>query len=147
MVRGARNWYQVYLLVLAMVFVGGAWATGSEGQIIAQTFPSWSQFLWYGGLLLGSLVALVGIGMNTVTGFLIERGALFWLAGLCGCYGLAFLAFAERAGTFHVVYVVAFVLAFAAVNLARARQVRSDIDRMRAQLRDLAVPDRPEALP
>jgi hypothetical protein len=40
-----RNWYQVYLLVLTMVFVGGSWATGSEGQVIAATFPSWSQYL------------------------------------------------------------------------------------------------------
>lgn len=90
---------------------------------------------------MGGAVALVGIAMNTVTGFLIERGALFWLAGLCGCYGLAFLAFAGRADAFHAVYVVTFVLAFAAVNLARARQIRWDIDRMRAELRRLAPPD------
>lgn len=143
--KGGRNWYQVYLLTLAMVFVGGAWATGSEAQVIAATFPSWSQALWYGGLLTGSLVALAGIGMNTVTGFLIERGAMFWLAGLCGCYGLAFLAFAGRADTFHAVYVVSFVLAFALVNLVRARQIRHDVDRMRAQLRCLAPPEAPEA--
>lgn len=136
--ESGRNWYQVYLLVLTMVFVGGSWATGNEDQVITATFPSWSQYLWYGGLLTGALVALVGIALNTVVGLLIERGALFWLSGLCASYGCAFLAFAGRADAFHAVYVVTFVLTFASVNLVRTRQVRHDVDAMRAQLQRLA---------
>lgn len=135
--KGGRNWYQIYLLVLTMVFVGFAWATGSESQVITATFPGFMQVIWYGGLLAGALVTLVGIAMHTVTGFLIERGALFWLAGLCTAYGLAFMAYAAQADPFHAAYVVVFVLAFAAVNLARARQIRGDIDKMRADLRRL----------
>jgi hypothetical protein len=138
-----RNWYQVYLLVLTMVFVGGSWATGSEGQVIAATFPSWSRYLWYGGLLIGAVVALVGIAQHTVVGLLIERGALFWLSGLCAAYGCAFLAFAGRTDAFHAVFVVTFVLAFALVNLVRARQVRRDVDAMRTQLRRLATLETP----
>lgn len=84
-----------------MVFVGGSWATGSQDQVITATFPSWSQQLWYGGLLLGALIALIGIALHTVAGLLIERGALFWLSGLCAAYGCAFLASAGRAGAFH----------------------------------------------
>lgn len=50
-----RNWHEVYLLVLAIVFVGASRLTGGEGQVIAATFPAWSQHLWYGGLLVGSV--------------------------------------------------------------------------------------------
>lgn len=142
-----RNWYQVYLLVLTMVFVGGSWVTGSAGQVITATFPSWSQYLWYGGLLLGAVVALVGIALHSVTGLLIERGALFWLAGLCAAYGCAFLAFAERADIFHAVFVVTFVLTFALVNLVRAWQVRRDVDAILAQLRYLQSSETPTEAP
>lgn len=137
MVTTGRNWYQVYLLVLTMVFVGSAWLSGGEGQVIAATFPAWSQYLWYGGLLIGAAAALVGIGLGTVVGLLIERAALFWLAGLCGAYGMAFLAFSSRSDVFHAVYVVTFVALFALANLTRARAIRRDIDRLRWTLRRL----------
>jgi hypothetical protein len=93
--------------------------------------------------LTGAVVALVGIAQHTVVGLLIERGALFWLSGLCAAYGCAFLAFAGRADAFHAVFVVTFVLAFALVNLVRARQVRRDVDAMRTQLRRLATLETP----
>lgn len=140
MTRG-RNWYQVYLLVLAVVFVGASWLTGGEGQVIAAAFPSWSQYLWYGGLLAGSVAALVGIALATVVGLLLERAALLWLAGLCAAYGMAFLAFPAGADVFHTVYVVTFVGSFALVNLVRARDIRRGVNSMRGDLRGLADPE------
>ncbi|MGH3987823.1 MAG: hypothetical protein ACRDTZ_10945 [Pseudonocardiaceae bacterium] len=138
MVNSDRNWYEVYLLVLAVMWVATAWLTGSADQTIVRTFPSWSQHLWYGGLLVGVMVALLGITLASVAGLLVERAALFWLAGLCMAYGLAFWAAADRSDPYHAAYVVVFVLGFAAVNLARATQIRSAVDAKRAALRKMA---------
>lgn len=139
MTPAGRNWHEVYLLVLTVVFAGIAGASRSEQQTIAATFPAWSQYLWYGGLATGALLALAGIALHTVTGMLIEGAALIGLAGLCSAYGAAFLAYAGRADLFHAVFVVAFVAAYAGVNLARARQVRREVDTFRAELRRLAA--------
>lgn len=132
-----RNWYQIYLLFLAAVFVGFSWISGGEGQVIASSFPAWAQGLWYGGLLVGAGLALVGIAMHTITGLLLERASLFFLSGLCASYGLAFLAASARSDVFHAAYVVFFVLSFAGVNLLRARQIRRDVDEERLKLRKL----------
>jgi hypothetical protein len=134
-----RNWHEVYLLVLTVAFAAMAWATGSQEQTIAGTFPAWSQQLWYGGLVVGAVVGLLGIALHTLTGMLIERAALLGLSGLCAAYGAAFLAHASRADLFHAVFVVVFVAAYAVVNLARACQVRREINQVRAQLQWIAA--------
>lgn len=144
-VAAGRSWYQVYLLVLTVLWAAAGWFTGSDGRVIAETFPAWSRHLWYGGLVAGAVLALVGIALHTVVGLLVERVALFVLAGLCGAYGLAFLAYAGRADVGHVLYVVPLVLAYAAVNLVRARQIRRELDQTHRELRRLADALNPEA--
>jgi hypothetical protein len=134
-VTAGRNWYQVYLLVLTAAFAVASWFTDSEGQTLITTFPAWGRHIWYGGLLVLALAALVGIAMHNLTGLLVERAALFVLAGLCGAYGLVFLGFAGRSDPAHAVYVVVLVLAYAAVNLVRATQIRRDVDSIRHGLR------------
>jgi hypothetical protein len=136
-----RNWYEVFLLILTALWAIAGWVTGSEGQEIALTFPAWARDLWYGGLLVCSLVALAGVVAGTVTGLLIERAALFFLAGLCGGYGLVFFANAGIADPVHAAYVVVLVLAYAGVNLTRALQVRRDLDLLRRGLCHLAGPE------
>ena len=133
-----RNWHEALLLVLTVAFAAQAWASGSEQQTIAATYPPWAQAIWYGGLILGALVALAGIIWHGHTGLLIERAALLGLAGVCVSYGLAFLLHADRADLFHAVYVVVFVGAFAAVNVARAAQIRREI-RMSQGARAMAL--------
>lgn len=86
--------------------------------------------------------------LHNLAGLRIEQAALLWLAGLCGFYGVIFLAHAGRAELGHVLYVVPLVLAFAAVNLVRARQITREIDQARQGLRRLGdVLNRPEAAP
>lgn len=133
-----RNWHEIYLLVLTIGFALSGWLTSSSEQVITASYPVWSQFVWYGGLIAGASIALVGIALHTLTGLLIERAALFGIAGLCGAYGMAFLATAGRADPFHAVFVVVLVGVYAAINLARAFQVRRDIDQIRLGLQKLA---------
>lgn len=108
--------------MLTVAFSVSSWASGSRDQVIAATFPSWSQYLWHGGLIMGAVLALVGLALHTVAGLLVERGARFWLAGLYGCYGVEFLAFAGRADLGHAVYVVVLVNAYALVWTGSAGQ-------------------------
>lgn len=77
-----RNWHGAYLAVLTVVFALEAWLSGSQQQVIAATFPGLARNLWYGGLIAGAVLVLIGVTLHTVTGLLIERAALFLLAGL-----------------------------------------------------------------
>jgi uncharacterized membrane protein len=136
-----RNWHEVYLLVLTILFAVTGWLTDSKEQIITATFPAWAQSFWYGGLAAGAVLALVGIALHTLTGLLVERAGLFALAGLCGAYGLTFGALAGRVDPVHSVAITLLVFAFAAVNLARAGQIRREVNGVRHDLRKLASPE------
>lgn len=134
-----RNWYEVYLMVLTLLFAISAWTTGSSQETLIATFPIWSQNLWYGGLVVSALAVLAGIVMNTLTGLLIERAALLILTGICAGYGLVFFAVSSRTSALHASYVVVLVLAYAAVNVTRALQVGSELTRIRRELSQLIV--------
>lgn len=138
-VSTGRNWYEMYLMVLTLLFAISAWATGSSQETLTATFPIWSQNLWYGGLVISAIVVLIGITMNTLTGLLIERAALLFLTGICVGYGLVFFAVASRTSALHAVYVVVLVLAYAVVNVARALQINGELTRIRYGLNQLVV--------
>jgi hypothetical protein len=133
-----RNWYEVYLMVLTVLFVVSAWSTDSARETLTATFPVWSQNLWYGGLIVSATLVLTGIVLGTVTGLMIERAALLVLTGLCVGYGLVFFAVAGRGSASHGIYVVVLVLAYAAVNITRAFQINTDLRQIRSSLHQLA---------
>jgi hypothetical protein len=138
----------MYMLLLTVGFAVLSWVTGSAGQEITKTYAPWAQTLWYGGLTIGAALALAGIIWHTEQGLLLERAALVFLTGLCGSYSTAFLLTAGRADPLHALFVVVFVAAFGAVNLARARQIRLDLrDSRAARLLTLTALQPPEAGP
>lgn len=138
MTFSGRNYYEIYLLLLTAGWALLNWVTGADGETIEAAFPGWGRHIFLGGLLVGSLTALVGIAVGTVVGMLVERAALFALAGLCGAVGAFVLS---RADLVHALYVVPLLLAYAAVHLVRARQVRNDIARIRQALANPAAPE------
>lgn len=127
MTFSGRNYYEIYLLVLTAGWAALNWATGADGETIEAAFPGWGRHLWFGGLLAGATLALVGIAVGTVVGLLVERAALFGLAGLCAAFGVLV---ASRADLVHALYVVPLLLAYAAVHLHRARQAYRDVGRI-----------------
>jgi hypothetical protein len=131
MTFSGRNYYEIYLLVLTAGWALYNWVTAADGETIEAAFPGWGRHIFMGGLLVGSLVALGGIAVGTVVGMLVERAALFALAGFCGAVGLVVLS---RADVGQALYVTPLLLAYAAVHLVRARQVRADISRLRKAL-------------
>lgn len=138
MTFSGRNYYQVYLLLLTAGWAAVNWVTGADGEVIEAAFPSFGRHIFFGGLLGGSVLALMGITLGTLVGMLLERAALFALAGLCGAFGLLV---ASRADAIHLAYVVPLLLTYAVVHLIRARQVRRDITRVRKTLAGLADPE------
>jgi hypothetical protein len=139
MMTTGRNWYQLLLMVLTVFWVATAWMSGSTDQSITASFPWWSRSLWYFGLTIGAAVTAVGIIMHTFTGLLVEKAGLFILVGICAGYVVAFLAFAGRADPVHVISIVALIALYAAINIARARQIHRDIVGLKHGLRKLAA--------
>ncbi|MGH3599996.1 MAG: hypothetical protein ACRDQH_06930 [Pseudonocardiaceae bacterium] len=131
MTLSGRNYYEVYLLLLTLGWAIMSWIIG-DGESIDAVFPAWGRYVFFGGLILASTSALVGIALGTLTGLLLERAAMFSLAGLCGCFAIVVAFGADLA---QGLYVVPLLATYAAVHYHRAGQVRRDIDRTRAQLR------------
>lgn len=132
-----RNWFEAYLLVLAL-------GSGTQGLLgrggsrtVEASFPAWGQYLWFGGLLAGSLLALAGVALASVVGTLLERAALFLLAGLSGGYtiGAVVLCVVDTGPS---AYATTLVAGFGLLCLTRTRQIRSDLDARRQALRKLA---------
>lgn len=133
MTLSGRNYYEVYLLLLTIGWAVMSWIVG-DGEAIASVFGSWGRIVFFGGLILSSALALVGIAMATLTGMLIERAAMYSLSALCACFAVVVAFGADLAQS---LYVVPMLATYGVVHYHRTRQVRRDIDRTRAQLRAL----------
>jgi hypothetical protein len=81
MTFSGRNYYEIYMLLLTAGWALFNWVTGVDGETIEAAFPGWGRHIFLGGLLFSSLFALGGIAVGTVIGMLVERAALFALAG------------------------------------------------------------------
>lgn len=134
MTASGRNWFEIYLLVLTVAWSATVWATNSDGETIEALFTVVGKYIWLGGLIVSSVIALIGITTGTVTGLLIERAALLLLAGMFGWVGAAFLVLAAGVDYLHLIYVAPLLLIAAGVILSRVFQIRSDIDRIKNQL-------------
>lgn len=154
--RSGRNWHEAYLLLISALYGLGGLLSGRSSRAIEATFPAWGQAGWYAGLLAGSVLGMAGIALETAvideapppdevlakrlgrlrTGLVLERAAMRLLVGLCIAYVLG--AFAAAPITQVTTGLgVAYVLAFALANLARARQITVKLPRVEAALRVL----------
>ncbi|MDQ3760988.1 MAG: hypothetical protein M3460_04615 [Actinomycetota bacterium] len=115
-----RNWLEALALIFTISWAGSAWASGSAEQDIARTYPQWAQALWYGELIIGAFLALVGLVWHRMPGWLL-------LGGVGMSFGIAFAVHSGRSDLSHAVYVVVGVFGFAAACISRARQIRAAI--------------------
>lgn len=132
MTFSGRNYYEIYLLILTAAWAAASWLTGMDGETIEAALPGLGRHLLFGGLLTGSLIALGGIAIGTITGLLVERAGLIALAGWCAAAAVLILS---QADAIHALYVVPLIGAYALVHLVRAGQVARDVTRIRATLR------------
>jgi len=126
--RSGRNPFEAYLLV-ACVLSGLAGLLTAEAQSsIVSTLPRWEAVAWYGGLVAGGGVCLVGVALHGLKSLLVERIGLLMLAAFAVLYSGAVLVEAGPRGTF----VGLFVAAFAAACVGRFVQIGLDLKRAEA---------------
>lgn len=134
MTASGRNWFEGYLLILIAGWAGLSWLGGMEGETIQAIFTELGKQIWFAGLIIGSVITLIGFGLGTYTGLLIERAGLYMLAGLFGWIALAFLGFFFRVDALHLLFVTPMVGLIAVVALSRAQQIKNDLLRIRQQI-------------
>ncbi|GLW91781.1 hypothetical protein [Actinokineospora globicatena] len=129
MIRSGRNPHEVALLAAAFVLgLAGLTAFGQVATTTVRALPDPFGHVLYGGLAVGALVSLVGVFLAGYIGPLLERAGLIGLALLCAGYAVTILGlFGGRGLSFAL-----FMLAFAAANLVRARQIGRELDEMQA---------------
>jgi hypothetical protein len=138
----ARNPWAVYLLLLCVVsgilaLIATASGHPTEPPAVVKTVPEWARLTWYGLLIAGSSLALLGVWwphqriVDLVTGLLWERRGSFGLVLGAAPYGLALVcldgAISKVTG--------AFTLGFAVAGAWRVRNIGRDLGRIEALLR------------
>lgn len=122
----ARNWFEIYLLILSVGFAA-TWGTTNSGEVTS-VFPAWARAVWFGGLAIGSAVAVVGELIFTNAALMAERAALYFLTSLISAYMLAFVLVGVRTASWgHVIYVAVALMSFALVNFGRAQQIGTQV--------------------
>jgi hypothetical protein len=97
-----------------------------------RTLPTWGIYLFFIGLTVGSVTALVGVVYQTwlkdLLGFYIERAGLVALAGLCVAYSVwALAASGARAIAFALI-----LTAIGGASLVRIRRIKTDLRQVRS---------------
>ncbi len=129
---GGRNSPFAVALMLVCTIAGGLGVTGGHPDVVP--FSVFDLRLWYFGLLIGSLVALTGMGWrDPITGMLIERVGQFILASLMFAYAAGMVLLADTAAGF--VSAAASTLVFALACSARVVQIHIAARRIRAAVK------------
>jgi hypothetical protein len=137
-----RNPWAVYLLLICVVIgvialVATASGHPTEPPAVVKAVPEWARLTWYGLLVGGSSLSLLGVWLphqrivDLVTGLLWERRGAYGLALGGALYGLALLFLdgwvSKEAGVFTV--------GFAVAGWWRVRHIGRDLARVQDMLR------------
>jgi len=83
----ARQGFEVVLMVIAVgTGAGGLWNPSGITSRVDPLLPTWGRLIWYGGLLVGGMITIIGIAMARPFGPLVERAGLVILTGSCVSY-------------------------------------------------------------
>jgi hypothetical protein len=128
-IRSGRSPHELALLIPCFIVgIAGLTVPGRVSTTTLSALPLHWLYVWYGGLVLGSAVALTGLMMGSILGMLIERVGLIVLSGQLLGYGIAItVLFGLRGIQFGLL-----VGAFAVANLWRAHQIRRESVSVRA---------------
>lgn len=124
-----RQPHEIFLLLLAIVSGLVGLTGGDPANGFAGAFPAWLQVCWFGGLVLGSSVALCGILINGIRGLFVERAGLIVLSALCFSVALGTVC-DVRSDVGWVAFGT--VLAFGLINLLRVAQIKTQAEQRAA---------------
>lgn len=89
MLDARRQPHEIFLLLLTVMSGMVGLLNGVRAEDFAAEFPPWLQACWFGGLIFGSVVALVGAAMSGIRGLFVERAGLVVLTFLCLSFGIS----------------------------------------------------------
>lgn len=132
-----RNIFEVFLMLLALMagltgLIEPTPVTPAPGEPL---LPLWGRVIWYGGLVIGSLITLAGLAIPLPHGQKTEQAGLFLLIGS----GLSYVVLTLASGSpSQAIVVLIFVVTLAtriyylrwepAAIAAAVRLIRSDVD-------------------
>lgn len=132
---GVGRWRPYQICVLVAIIISGAIGMidpmARATSIAATMSPIW-ELAWYSTAALSSLIALCGVLSNRWEGLLIERGGLAVLSCACVAYALAIFDLSGARG----LSAGLILLAIAAANFFRIRQISHDLDLLSRVLDD-----------
>lgn len=125
-VHVSKSPFEVFLLA-ALVVSGIAGLINPHGSSAAiEALPGWARFLWYAGVAVASLGALVGALTTRLWSLFIERGSLSMLGVLLVAFAAAIVVVAGWIVAFSSIVTVGLAVACA----VRVRQINVDIRRV-----------------
>lgn len=117
-------------LLIACILLGAAGLSAFDhvSTTTVRSLPYPFGHMLYGGLLIGGVVALLGVYLHGIAGPLVERSGLLALALLCTAYAVTVEGLSPIRGLSFAL----FMLAFAAANLIRWRQIGRELGEIQA---------------
>ena len=127
LVRSGRNPFEV-LMLAACVAVGGVGLIDPQATsgAITAALPHWQALCWYGGLVGGGLVSVIGVFSRGVVSLVVERVGVVILTCLMLAYTTAVITQIGIRGTLPAVFTGLFAVACA----VRFVYISADLKRM-----------------
>lgn len=126
-VHSGRNPFAVFLLFACVLTgIAGLISPQQTSPIVAHLLQPWELEAWYGGLIATGVGALAGVLSRGLTGLLVERVGLVFLASLSGMYAVAVAVQGGAALSF----ASAFTGFFCIASLARVWQIGRDLKQL-----------------
>jgi hypothetical protein len=113
------NPFQSYLLVATSASgITGLFFRNESSRVVSNVLPSWILYVWYTGLVLGSVLALIGTHINLKSKLQLEMAGVGILGSISTGYAIV-LSFAGG----RLSYSVFLIVAFSAACLVRTWQI------------------------
>jgi hypothetical protein len=123
-ISSRRNPFELFLLAACLLSgVSGVIDPYRGSQAVVDALPLWELYVWYSGLAIGSLIALLGALRRRMLDLYIERMGLSLLTGLTLGYAVALVSQANRPLALPVVVTISFCVAC----YVRLRQINSEL--------------------
>lgn len=123
--RSGRAPHEIYLLYLTLLYGLGGLTLGAQPTALEATFPRWGRYLWFAGVVVGSIVAVYGVYRNDIKGLKYERIALNELNVLCFLY-IAMATFTSPNAIASALG-AAFIIGFVFANGVRVKHITKDL--------------------
>lgn len=122
LISGRHRPHEILLLVVSLV-TGIAYTIGAPPPTsVAALMPGWALHVWSLGLAVSGAVGLLGVLTQRQWSLQVEQAGMLLGAGALLWYAAALAPFGWRA-----LLAGAIALAWAAANVARAQQIRTDL--------------------